>query len=210
MASLYQSSSPSSAVTGSSVASSMDDIRFMRPLTPDSGRAGQESSVCMESAAGRGALDSLSGFVHGDAIGMEMASHFVCGKGDVPDIYTKPFGRALVPGERWGWQRVKHGYPLPASREFRDVPNRCVQTACRMDLFTRAKELGIQTEFIDGQGHRHVTDAAALKIILDALPVRLPHRFLGEAVVVRSGPALADRTQRGCHVPAALENPCRP
>ena len=56
-----------------------------------------------------------------------------------------------------------------------------------MDLFTKAKTLGIQTEFIDGQGHRHVTDAAALKIILDALPVRAPHRFLGEAVVVRSG-----------------------
>ena len=56
-----------------------------------------------------------------------------------------------------------------------------------MDLFTKAKELGIQTEFIDGQGHRHVTDAAALKIILDALPVRLPHRFLDGAVVVRSG-----------------------
>ncbi|THD71440.1 MAG: 4-alpha-glucanotransferase [Bradyrhizobium sp.] len=56
-----------------------------------------------------------------------------------------------------------------------------------MDLFTKAKELGIQTEFIDGQGHRHVTDAAALKIILDALPVRIPHRFLEGAVVVRSG-----------------------
>ena len=28
---------------------------------------------------------------------------------------------------------------------------------------------------------------AALKIILDALPVRVPHRFLGEAVVIRSG-----------------------
>ena len=40
-----------------------------------------------------------------------------------------------------------------------------------MDLFTKAKDLGIQTEFIDGQGHRHVTDAAALKIILDAMPV---------------------------------------
>ena len=56
-----------------------------------------------------------------------------------------------------------------------------------MDLFTKAKDLGIQTEFVDGQGHRHVTDAAALKIILDALPVRLPHRFLDGAVVVRSG-----------------------
>jgi 4-alpha-glucanotransferase len=56
-----------------------------------------------------------------------------------------------------------------------------------MDLFSRAKELGIQTEFVDGQGHLHVTDAAALKIILDALPVRAPYRFLGEAVVIRSG-----------------------
>jgi 4-alpha-glucanotransferase len=56
-----------------------------------------------------------------------------------------------------------------------------------MDLSTRARELGIQTEYIDGQGHRHVTDAAALQIILDALPVRAPHRFLDQAVVVRSG-----------------------
>ena len=56
-----------------------------------------------------------------------------------------------------------------------------------MDLFSRAKELGIQTEFVDGQGHAHVTDAVALKIILDALPVRAPYRFLREAVVIRSG-----------------------
>ena len=53
-----------------------------------------------------------------------------------------------------------------------------------MDLFTKAKELGIETEFIDGQGHRHVTDEAALKIILDALPVRATHRLLNQAVVV--------------------------
>ena len=39
-----------------------------------------------------------------------------------------------------------------------------------MDLFAQAKAQGIQTEFLDGQGHRRVTDAAALKIILDALP----------------------------------------
>ena len=56
-----------------------------------------------------------------------------------------------------------------------------------MDLFTRAHELGIQTEYIDGQGHRHVTDPAALQIILDALPVRIPNRFLDQAVVMRSG-----------------------
>jgi 4-alpha-glucanotransferase len=56
-----------------------------------------------------------------------------------------------------------------------------------MDLFIRAKDLGIQTEFIDGQGHRHVTDAAALRIILDALPAQTPRRFLSHPVVVRSG-----------------------
>ena len=54
-----------------------------------------------------------------------------------------------------------------------------------MDLFAKAKTLGIQTEFMDGQGHRHVTDAAALKIILDALPPQRPRRFLDEPVVVR-------------------------
>ena len=56
-----------------------------------------------------------------------------------------------------------------------------------MELFARAKELGIQTEFLDGQGHRRVTDAAALKIILDALPAGIPRRFLDQAVVIRSG-----------------------
>ena len=32
-----------------------------------------------------------------------------------------------------------------------------LQTACRMDLFEIAKARGIQTEFLDGQGHRRVT-----------------------------------------------------
>src|SRR5260370_40041741 len=108
------------------------------------------------------------------------------GKETLRPIYQTAH-RVLVPRERRGCRRVKHGYPVPASREFRDVSRRCVQTACRMDLFAKAKHLGIQTEFIDGQGHRHVTSAAALKIIIDALPVRLPHRFLDQAVVVRPG-----------------------
>ncbi len=56
-----------------------------------------------------------------------------------------------------------------------------------MDLFTKAKALGIQTEFFDGQGHRRVTSAAALKIILDALPVQIPRRLLGQPVVIRPG-----------------------
>ena len=65
-----------------------------------------------------------------------------------------------------------------------------------MDLFAKAKELGIQTEFIDGQGHRHVTGESALRIIIDALPVRTPSRFLDQAVVVRSGrPARTELSQ---------------
>ena len=56
-----------------------------------------------------------------------------------------------------------------------------------MDLFTKAKQRGIETEFLDGQGHRHVTDERALKIVLDALPPQAPRRLLAEAAVVRSG-----------------------
>jgi 4-alpha-glucanotransferase len=56
-----------------------------------------------------------------------------------------------------------------------------------MNIFTKAKNLGILTEFIDGQGRRRVTDEAALKTILDALPPHKPCKFLDAAVVVRSG-----------------------
>ena len=65
-----------------------------------------------------------------------------------------------------------------------------------MDLFDLARNRGIQTEFIDGQGHRRVTDAAALKIILDSLPPQTPRRLLADPVVVRSGqPARSELTQ---------------
>lgn len=56
-----------------------------------------------------------------------------------------------------------------------------------MDLFAQAAARGIQTEFLDGQGHRRVTDAAALKIILDALPQEAQGPLIGHPVVVRSG-----------------------
>jgi 4-alpha-glucanotransferase len=62
-----------------------------------------------------------------------------------------------------------------------------------MDLFEKAAELGIQTGFHDGQGQWHTTDATALKIILDAMPVRTPHRFVDGTVVLRAGEA--GRTQ---------------
>ena len=56
-----------------------------------------------------------------------------------------------------------------------------------MNLFTEANNRGIQTEFLDGQGHRRVTDAAALKIILNALPPQTPGPLMGQPVVVRRG-----------------------
>jgi hypothetical protein len=52
----------------------------------------------MENAADRGALDSLSCFVHGDAIDMEITSRFDCGKGDAPNLYRKPLGWHWFPG----------------------------------------------------------------------------------------------------------------
>ena len=52
----------------------------------------------MKSAAGRGALDSLSCFVHGDAINMDMTSRFDCGKGDAANTYRKPLAGHWFPG----------------------------------------------------------------------------------------------------------------
>lgn len=72
-----------------------------------------------------------------------------------------------------------------------------------MDVFDRAKELGIQTEFVDGQGHRHVTDATALKIILDALPERVPTRLVDGPVVIRSGEASRTELGPAAKVPVA-------
>jgi 4-alpha-glucanotransferase len=65
-----------------------------------------------------------------------------------------------------------------------------------MDLFAEAKSRGIQTEFVDGQGHRRVTGAEALKIILDALPSETPGPLIGQPVVIRSGrPAKSEISQ---------------
>ena len=65
-----------------------------------------------------------------------------------------------------------------------------------MDLFTQAKNLGILTEFVDGQGVRHVTDETALKIIVDAFPAQPPCAFIEGPVVIRSGqPARSELTE---------------
>ncbi|MBR0931810.1 4-alpha-glucanotransferase [Bradyrhizobium jicamae] len=55
-----------------------------------------------------------------------------------------------------------------------------------MDLYAKARTLGVQTEYIDGSGHRRVTTPEALSAILDALPPQTPRRILAEPVVIRS------------------------
>ncbi len=74
-----------------------------------------------------------------------------------------------------------------------------------MDVYDRARELGLQTEFVDGQGHRHVTDAAALKIILDALPERNPIRLLDGPVVIRSGETTRTEFSAAAALPVSWE-----
>src|SRR5262249_61018935 len=64
-----------------------------------------------------------------------------------------------------------------------------VQTTCRMNLFAKAKDLGIQTEFIDGHGQPHVTAADALQVVFDALPPQAARRLIDGPVVVRQGHA---------------------
>jgi 4-alpha-glucanotransferase len=56
-----------------------------------------------------------------------------------------------------------------------------------MDLYEQARTLGILTQFVDGQGQTRVTDEAALKIIIDALPARHERRLIAEPVVIRPG-----------------------
>jgi 4-alpha-glucanotransferase len=77
--------------------------------------------------------------------------------------------------------------------------------ACRMNIFTRASDRGIQTEFVDGQGRRRVTDAAALKIILDALPEHVPHRLIHGPVVLRSGQASQSELSPAAALPVGWE-----
>src|SRR5579872_5995550 len=82
--------------------------------------------------------------------------------------------------------------------------------AWRMDIFTKAAELGIQTEFLDGQGHRHVTDAAALKIILDALPEHVPYRLVHGPIVLRSGRASQTELRPTAALPVPGRSPPDP
>ena len=82
----------------------------------------------------------------------------------------------------------QHNSAMPRSRP--------VQTACRMDLYSQARTLGILTQFVDGQGQTRITDEAALKIIIDALPARRERHFVEAPVVIRPGePAQTELSQ---------------
>jgi len=56
-----------------------------------------------------------------------------------------------------------------------------------MDLYAKARTLGIQTEYIDGSGHRRVTTPEALSAILAALPPQTPRPLIADPVVIRAG-----------------------
>jgi 4-alpha-glucanotransferase len=70
-----------------------------------------------------------------------------------------------------------------------------------MDLFNQATNLGILTEFTDGQGQRHVTDEAALEIIVGAFPARTPRRLVDGPIVIRFGKPARTELGEGAQLP---------
>ena len=165
----------------------------------------------MESAAGSGALDSLSCFVHGDAIDMESrTSRFLCGKETFRTYIQSRSSGHWFPGNGEATASELNTAILFLHLENFATPRSDVACKQRAEwtFSPKPENLGIQTEFVDGQGHRHVTDAAALKIILDALPAEAPRRLLGGPVVVRAGRPARTELGDGGPVPGALENRC--
>jgi len=74
-----------------------------------------------------------------------------------------------------------------------------------MNLSSQARDLGILTEFFDGQGQRHVTDETALKIIVDAFPNRTPRHIVDGPVVVRAGRTTQTRLSEAVRLPLGWE-----
>jgi len=56
-----------------------------------------------------------------------------------------------------------------------------------MNILAQAKTRGIQADYIDGQGRQRITEDAAIKSILKALPEQIPYRLVAGPVVVRTG-----------------------
>src|ERR1700755_849529 len=100
-----------------------------------------------------------------------------------PDVYRMQLARQMFPlGTGDGVRALACLSSSPACR-ISHAPSRIVQTACRMDLYSQAQNLGILTQFVDGQGQTRLTDEAALKIIIDALPPRAERRIVAGPVV---------------------------
>ena len=53
-----------------------------------------------------------------------------------------------------------------------------------MDVYSKARDLGIDLEFVDGQGQRHRVSEERLRAILDGLPFPPQHPFLKQPVVI--------------------------
>ncbi|WJR77162.1 4-alpha-glucanotransferase [Bradyrhizobium sp. NP1] len=70
-----------------------------------------------------------------------------------------------------------------------------------MDLLTQAKHLGIQPEFIDGQGRHRVTGGDALKLIMEALPAKVAYRLVGGPIVLRCGHPSQTPVNSGARLP---------
>ena len=95
-----------------------------------------------ESAAAYGALDSLSCFVHGDAIDMGMMSRFGCGKGDVPDIYTKPSAGHWFPGNAGDGNELTTAILFLHLENLATSPDCRVQTAVPNGPFHQSRKAG--------------------------------------------------------------------
>jgi 4-alpha-glucanotransferase len=53
-----------------------------------------------------------------------------------------------------------------------------------MDVYSKARDYGVDLEFIDGQGHRHVVGGERLRAVVDGLPPPSRHPFLKQPVVI--------------------------
>ncbi len=53
-----------------------------------------------------------------------------------------------------------------------------------MNIYSKARDLGIDLDFVDGLGHRHLLDDDRLRAVIDGLPSSARHRFLQQPVVI--------------------------
>ena len=70
-----------------------------------------------------------------------------------------------------------------------------------MDLYAKARTLGIQTEYIDGSGHLRVTTPEALSAILEALPPQAPRRIVADPVVISAGRTAPTQLAKAARLP---------